>query len=157
MAKEKVTKKQTASDAVGVGKYLAQLSRESDARMEKILAESDKKIEKLIRYSKEQTERYIGALKEDFQHGLSAVAEQYLGIQKTLNEHGRKLDSHTEMIGELKVDMVMVKEELNEHSKILTEHSKDLKEIKVELKEKADKENVIRLDKRVLSLETQHI
>lgn len=144
MATEKTTKKEINLSDVRIEKYLARLSKESDARARKLKEDSD-----------EDLKRYIGGLKEDFQHGLSAVAEQYLGVQRTLDEHGRKLDSHREMIGELKVDMAMVKEEQKEHLRILNQHSKDLSEIKSTLSDGADKKSVIELDKRVFVLETQ--
>ena len=119
----------------------------------------------------EEMKRYIGSLTEEFKDRVSAVAEQMGGVLSKLDEHGKKLDMHTDMIGNLAVDVTMVKEEikemqgtldehtkilgehskiLGEHSKILGEHSKsigelssDVKEIKKVLEEKADKKAVV--------------
>jgi len=167
-------------------KYLAESDRKwekANERLEREREEHNTEVQKLIKTSREETGRYLGALEENFQHGLSAVAEQFLSVKETLDEHGRKLDSHTEMIGELKVDVTMIREELDEHgrtlhehskvlkehSKVLKEHSKilndqsatlgshskDLAEIKDSLREKADRKSLIELDKRVFFLETQ--
>ena len=92
--------------------------------------------------------RYLGALAEDFQGRVSAISEQFLGlntkldehsrkfesIDAKLDEHSRKLDSHTQMIGQLMVDV---------------------QEIKTDLKQKVDRSEFARLEKRVIILETR--
>jgi len=84
----------------------------------------------------EEIKRYIGALSEDFQHGLSAVAEQVSGLNEKLDMEMKKvnakLDTHTEMIGGMAVD---------------------IQEIKNVLEEKADKKSVALLEGRVSRIE----
>ena len=99
--------------------------------------------------TEQERKRHVGALSEDFQHGLSAVAEQYSGlnekiedIKETLDEHGRILKMHTEMIGGIAEDVAVLKD--------------DVAEIKDELKTKADTTEVIHLSRRVSVLE-QHV
>ncbi len=70
--------------------------------------------------------RYIGAVTEDFQHRVSAIAEQFSG----LNE---KLDTHTEMIGRLMIDV---------------------EEIKVGMNEKVSRSEFNKLESRLVSLES---
>ena len=83
--------------------------------------------------------RYIGAITENFQHGLSAVAEQLIGMNDKIEViNGRLdkieviLDSHTEMIGQL---------------------MEGQETIKAELKRKVDYDEFIQLERRVMTLE----
>ena len=82
--------------------------------------------------SDEDMKRHVGALSEEFQGRVKAVAEQFGG----LNE---KLDSHTEMIGKLVVDMDIVKTNV--------EFMKD------SLKKKVDYEKFTLLENRVSLVE----
>lgn len=84
--------------------------------------------------------RYIGAVSEDFQHRVSAIAEQFSGLNKKidnfgekLDEHGRILNSHTEMIGRLMIDV---------------------EEIKVGMNEKVSRSEFNKLESRLVSLES---
>jgi hypothetical protein len=45
--------------------------------------------------------RRLGVLAEDTNRKVNLVSEQYGDIKKTLNKHSAKLDSHTEMIGNI--------------------------------------------------------
>ncbi|HEY9585777.1 MAG TPA: hypothetical protein VJJ02_04290 [Candidatus Paceibacterota bacterium] len=106
-------------------------------------------------YSGNDVKRYLGALSEDFQHKVSAIGEQFGGLNKKLddhgrilnehsrilNEHGRILNTHTQMIGKLMVDVNVMKG--------------DIQEIKTDLKQKVDRGEFARLEKRVLMLESR--
>lgn len=78
--------------------------------------------------------RYLVALAEDFQGRVSAIAEQFPSIHRKLDEHSQKLDIHTQMIGQLMVDV---------------------QEIKTDMKQKIDRNEFSRLEKRVIALETR--
>ncbi|MBI5400758.1 MAG: hypothetical protein HZB12_01420 [Candidatus Yonathbacteria bacterium] len=87
----------------------------------------------------DEIKRYLGALAEDFQGRVSAIAEQFLGLNAKLDEHTQKfesidtkLDEHTQMIGQLMVDV---------------------REIKTDLKQKLDSSEFVGLEKRVIALE----
>jgi len=99
-------------------------------------------------YSKDEVKRYLGSLSEDFQHRVSGIGEQFGGLNKKLdehgrilNEHGRILSTHTQMIGKLMVDVDVMKG--------------DIQEIKTDLKQKVDRTEFARLEKRVLTLESR--
>ncbi|QQR64847.1 hypothetical protein IPH92_04810 [Candidatus Kaiserbacteria bacterium] len=91
--------------------------------------------------------RYIGAVAEDFQHRLSAIGEQFSSlhdkldthtteitrINDKLDDHGRILNSHTEMIGRLMIDV---------------------EEIKVGMNEKVSRSEFNKLESRLVSLES---
>ena len=77
--------------------------------------------------------RYIGAVSEDFQHRVSAIAEQFTGLNNKLDDHGRILNSHTEMIGRLMIDV---------------------EEIKVGMNEKVSRSEFNKLESRLVSLES---
>jgi archaellum component FlaC len=101
--------------------------------------------------------RRLGVLAEDTNRNVMLVAEQYLdvskdvkSIRKTLDGHSAKLDSHsskldsnTEMIGDLTVNMSIVKE--------------DLGFIKSSLKRKVDVEEFSALERRVAHLKKKAI
>ncbi len=76
-------------------------------------------------HTNDDVKRYIGAVTEHFEHQVSAVAEQFGSVQQ-------KLDSHTEMIGRLMIDV---------------------QEIKNDLKQKVNRDEFAHLEKRVLALE----
>ncbi len=84
--------------------------------------------------------RYIGAVTEDFQHRVSAIAEQFSGLNEKLDTHSTaisrindKLDTHTEMIGRLMIDV---------------------EEIKVGMNEKVSRSEFNKLESRLVSLES---
>ena len=56
--------------------------------------------------------RKIGVLLEATNDKVDLVMEQYSDIKKTLDVHTEKLDAHTEMIGTMAVDIILIKEGL---------------------------------------------
>lgn len=76
--------------------------------------------------------RHLGVIIENVNDGVKLIAEQHGDIKKTL-------DSHTDMIGKLAVDLTIVKE--------------DIAFIKGTLKKKVDYEEFAVLERRVALLE----
>jgi DNA anti-recombination protein RmuC len=120
------------------------LVAESDKKYNKIVAESDRKYKKVVAESDERIKKYIAINTEDFQDRLSAVAEQFIGLNekldattKTLSERidlaNEKLDSHTVMIGRLMIDM---------------------EEVKVGMREKVGRDEFNKLETRLVTLES---
>jgi len=112
--------------------------------------------------TEETTQRYIGAISDNFQHQVSAVAEQFLGlnekvdgIKEDLNEVKRVQNIHTEMIGKLAEDVSVLHDEMkNVKNTLETKADKtDIKEIKDMLSAKAGKSDVARHERRVTELE----
>lgn len=91
-----------------------------------------KKVPKIKDERTEEIKHYIGIVAEDFQHRVSAIAEQFLGLNEKLDEHSKKLDSHTEMIGRLMIDV---------------------EDIKVNMREKVNREEFNKLESRLVTLE----
>ena len=87
----------------------------------------------------DDVKQYLGALSEDSNERISAIGEQFSGLHE-------KLDSHTEMIGDLAVRMSKV--ELN--TAITKE---DVEFIKSHMKQKVDQEEFSALVRRVSLLE----
>ncbi len=89
-------------------------------------------------YSGEEMERHVGALKEHFTDSVKVVAEQFFGLRKEMKdgfkEINKRLDSHTEMIGKIMIQ---------------------LEEVKGELKQKVNYQDFVKLEKRVVYLETR--
>lgn len=112
--------------------------------------------------SADEIKRYLGALAEDFQGRVSAIAEQFLG----LNE---KLDNHTQMFVEINVrldgmdgrldgiDVRLDKVDgiLDTHTQMIGQLMVDVQEIKIDLKQKVDKSEFVPLEKRVTALEVR--
>ncbi len=122
VAKKKVTKDPHAEE---IKRYLGSLSEDFQDRLDG---------------HAKQSERNMGALSEDFQHKVSAIGEQFGGlntkvdsISKTLEHHGRKLDSHAAMIARV---------------------MEDVEEIKSGMREKIDRKEFTKLEKRLVVLET---
>lgn len=104
--------------------------------------------------------RYLGALHEDHMEGLKAIREQFIDVN-------RKLDSHTEMIGDLAVRMggveerlVLVEERIGKVEERLSAidarlgvMQEDIDFMKSNLKRKIDQEEFDALIRRVSLLE----
>jgi hypothetical protein len=97
-------------------------------------------IEKIIKGVKSEIKKEFKTqtrvLLEEFQHRVSGIGEQYNGIQKTL-------DSHTEQIANILVDVKSVRLDMND-----IRYKTD-----VTLDRKVDKKLFVDLDSRVRNLE----
>lgn len=100
-----------------------------------------------------ETKRFIGAITEQSQHYVSAVSEQFLGVNK-------KLDAHTEMVADLVVRMTqvelntsLIKEEIVIVKKDMTVMKEDIKSIKANSGQKTDRKEFPMLGRRVSVLE----
>jgi chromosome segregation ATPase len=118
--------------------------------------------------------RGLGVVIEHVDSKVSLVAEQYGDIKNALDSHAKTLDSHTEMIGSIKIDVEIIKTRLDSHAKILDSHTKtldshtemigsvkmdaeiiktDVEFIKNSLKRKVDMDEFTALERRVALLE----
>jgi hypothetical protein len=102
-----------------------------------------------------QIRQAVGVLVEHYDDKIKLVVEQYDGIAGHMGNMERKLDSHTEMIGELAEDVFNIKEDI----KILKGDAAFLRAdtlaIKNKLDVKGDKRDVVLLDRRVQALERE--
>ncbi len=87
----------------------------------------------------DQELRRLGVLIEHVDDSVGLIAEQQGDIKKTLDNHTKILNSHTDMIGKLAVDMEIIKT--------------DTEFIKHSLKKNIDIDEFAALEKRVLLLE----
>ncbi len=86
---------------------------------QEIVAEVTKDTKRYVRTLKqeivaevtEETQRYIGALKEDFDHKLDAVLE----VVSVLPDIQQKLDATFEKVGEIVVDIDVIKTVVKDH------------------------------------------
>ncbi|GEM_PF-1326597 len=79
------------------------------------------------RYGENEVKRYLGALSENFQVQVSAIAEQFLGLNK-------KVDMNTEMTGQILEDVTVLKEDMKEVKSDVKVLQKDMKEVKGDIK-----------------------
>ena len=63
----------------------------------------------ILKFYNKDVKRHMSALSEDFQDKVSAVAEQFLGVNRKLDSLTERLDSHTEMIGRMATDMRLLR------------------------------------------------
>ena len=117
----------------------------------KILAPKElakKVLSSIPEHTNDDLKRYIGAVSENFGHQVSAVAEQFLGLNDKVDSLAgkvdslnHKLDSHTEMIGRLSEDMEIVKS--------------NIEILKSGIRIKVDYQDFEALEKRVRLMETK--
>jgi len=125
--------------------------------------EMQKYIKKVRDEANEDMERYLGVLNEATTEHMKAIRESFI-------DTNRKLDSHSEMIAEmkeditvikedisvlkddvseLKKDMVTVKKDIVEMKGDISEFKKDMKEVKGDLKKKVDYTEFVTLRQKV--------
>lgn len=102
--------------------------------------------ESVSSHTTDDLKRYLGSLSEDFQHKVSAIGEQFGGINK-------KLDSHTEMIGLIQEDITVMKMDISELKEDVAIVKSDIEIIKTDLKKKVDYDEFHALSRRVAALE----
>lgn len=136
----------------------------NEKKLEKILKEQRKEYQYslniVLKEQREEFQRYLGVCVEDFESKVEVVAEQYLDIKKTLESHTKILDSHTETISLIKVDVENIKETLDSHTETIGSIKVDVEIIKTDIefiksgfKKKVDLEEFEVLEKRVIRLE----
>lgn len=121
--------------------------------------------------------RHIGVLLEHMDDKLSLVAEQHGDIKKDIGEIRQTLTAHTEMIGNLTVEVSVIKEDIGVMKGDIETTKSDIKVMKGDisttkndveiiktdiefikggLKKKVDVEEFSALERRVILLEKRH-
>lgn len=110
--------------------------------------------------STDDIKRYLGALAEDFQGRVSAVAEQFSGVNEKLNGISRELGGvHHELGGiNKRLDGMDgrfdgIDKKLDTHTQMIGQLMVDVQEIKGDMKQKVERSEFSRLEKRVIALE----
>lgn len=98
------------------------------------MAKASKEITAILKPYNQEIKRHMSALSEDFQGRIQVIGEQYGAIQKTL-------DSHTEMIGKMAVDIEVIKT--------------NVEFLKGGLKKKVDYDEFLALERRMSVLESK--
>jgi len=107
----------------------------------KKVAKVSKEAESVLKPYNEDIKRHISALSEEFQGRVKVVAEQFGGLNTKIDRIHNTLDSHTDMIGKLAVDMEIVKT--------------NVEFIKGSLKKKVDYDEFLALERRMSVLESK--
>lgn len=122
-------------------KKVAKISKEVDGILKPYNEEIKDYIKVLQDKSDTDIKRYTGALSEEFKGQVKAVAEQYSDLQKDVSGIKKTLESHSEMIGKLAVDVEIVKA--------------NVEFIKGSLKKKVDYDEFLALERRMSLLESK--
>lgn len=114
---------------------------------------NEKKINVILKKQREEYQSYLGVLAEDFESQVKLIAEQYGDIKQTLSSHTEILNSHTEIIGLIQIQLSAIREMVAKNTKDIEIIKMDTHIIKNELKEKVSRDEFILLEKRVIALE----
>lgn len=108
--------------------------------------------------------RRLGVLVEAGNDKWDLIAEQYEGIQKTLDEHTQTLDEHTQILDEHTQILDKYAQTLEMHTEMfgkvfvdLSIIKEDIEFIKSDLKKKVDIDQFAALEKRVAFLERKSV
>jgi len=130
--------------------------------------EIDKKeLKEILIEQRKEYENYIGALAEDFSGQLKGVAENVIGLQKSMGNVQEMVAKNTEDIDvmkgsmnlmqsdikDLKKDVGVLKEDVGVLKEDMSVVKSDISTIKFDLKNKVDLDEFKTLEKRVLFLE----
>ncbi|MEI8270025.1 MAG: hypothetical protein WCG45_01525 [bacterium] len=112
--------------------------------MKKVSEKSNKN----VAYSEQEMKRYLGALNEQNNETLKTIKEGFYIVNRRLDGHDKKFDSidkklnlHTEMIGNIMEDVSILKD--------------DMQIVKKELKKKVDYDEFLSLVQRVIKIEAK--
>jgi hypothetical protein len=109
--------------------------------------EIDKKeLKEILIEQRREYENYIGALAEDFSGQLKGVAENVIGLQKSMGNVQEMVAKNTEDIDVMKGSMNLMQSDMDVMKS-------DISTIKFDLKNKVDLDEFKTLEKRVLFLE----
>jgi len=106
------------------------------------------KFSKDVKYTPEEMGRYLGALNEVHGETLKGIKENFIIVNK-------KLDSHSEMMGALTVDVSVLKTDVSTLKSNMTIVKEDLSVIKSDLKRKVDYDDFLSLVRRVQKIEAK--
>lgn len=102
----------------------------------------------------DEIKRYIGAVTESFQSSVSAIAEQFLGLNK-------KVDLNTEMTAHLLEEVTMLKEDMQEVKSELKGVQGELKGVQGELRiidkrlDRIENERLTRIEQSVKEMKDE--
>ena len=112
-------------------------------------------MEKILKPYTDEVKRHMSALSEDFQGRVKVVSELVIS-------QGKKIDTLTETVGEMKVDITSIKTTLTQHTEQIEKITEDVGIIKTNvefmkdsLKKKVDYDEFIALEKRVSVAESK--
>ncbi|MCF7833817.1 MAG: hypothetical protein K9L98_02910 [Candidatus Pacebacteria bacterium] len=106
-------------------------------------------------YTESDMKRYIGMLSEMHEENLKAIREGFLLVNIKLDEHTRILDEHTRILDEHTRILGGHDKRLDTHEGMLGSILENIEEIKISLDTKADKKDLLKLEKRIVVLESK--
>ena len=96
-------------------------------------------IKKILVDQRKEYQKYLGSAVENFESHISLIAEALTEHTKQLQEHTKQLRNITEMVAQNSVD--------------ISDMKNDLQIIRGDLKQKADREELLLIERRVARLE----
>ncbi len=110
-------------------------------------------VQELLKLHNADMKRYVGSLSEDFQGRVSAIGEQFSGLNRRLDTHDKqfeKIDKQFEKIDEQFKIVHLTLGSMKEDIEIMKE---DIATIKADVKKRVTYDEFTALTKRVILLE----
>ena len=89
-----------------------------------------------------------------FGENLDFVRSDVKGIKETVGAHNDKLDSHTQKLDSHTQKLDSHTQKLDSHTQMIARIMEDVEEIKSGMREKIDRSEFVKLEKRMVVLET---
>lgn len=124
--------------------------------MKKVAKKSTKKefsVKELLEIHNKDMKRYVGSLSEEFQGRVSAVAEQFNGLNKRFDNVDKRLDAHDEQFKKIDGQFHVAHHTLGAMKEDMEVMKEDLAIIKADVRKRVTYEEFESLTKRVHLLE----
>ncbi len=119
-------------------------------------------------YTGDDVKRYIGAVTEEFRGQVSAVAEQFLGLNEKVDQIDQKVSSLDQKVSSLDEKVSSLDEKVSSldekvdclqntsktHTEMIGRLMTDVEEIKIGMLEKVSRQDFNKLESRLVALET---
>lgn len=121
----------------------------------KIIKKTDKElsVQELLKLHNTDMKRYVGSLSEDFQGRVSAIGEQFSGLNRRLDTHDKQFEKIDEQFKKIDEQFKIVHLSLGSMKEDLEVMKEDLTIIKADVKKRVTYDEFTALTKRVLLLE----
>jgi hypothetical protein len=139
-------KKEVQENKITPKKTVSQDSHTEEIKryIKELNIESDKKHQKLREEANDDIRKFMAINTEDFQSRVSAIAEQFLGLNEKIDATNEKLDATTKTLTE----------KLDSHTVMISRLMIDVEEVKVGMREKVGRDEFNKLETRLVVLES---
>ena len=135
--------------------------KKTPVKLKKVTKEYTHTTDEVLKYIKEvstdfdkKITTHIGAVTEDFQHRVSAIAEQFSGLNNKLDKHTTEISRINDKLDTQTTEVSRINDKLDTHTEMIGRLMIDVEEIKVGMHEKVSRSDFNKLESRLVSLES---